>query len=115
MEVFILLIMIKLKHNAEIYEYILNNSKGIEDKEKFYKGFLKQCDRYGFPPGVMLQMIQVESSFNNYAVSRTGAVGLMQIQPETGKEVCKKLGYDWDTGILFDPETNIIIGFFYLS
>jgi soluble lytic murein transglycosylase-like protein len=33
------------------------------------------------PPGLVLAVIHVESSFNRWAVSNTGAVGLMQIMP----------------------------------
>lgn len=33
------------------------------------------------PPGLVLAIIDVESSFNRYAVSSAGAVGLMQVMP----------------------------------
>lgn len=33
------------------------------------------------PPGLVLAVIDVESAFNRYAVSRAGAVGLMQVMP----------------------------------
>ncbi len=33
------------------------------------------------PPGLVLAVMQVESDFNRWAVSRSGAVGLMQVMP----------------------------------
>jgi len=33
------------------------------------------------PPGLVMAVIQVESDFNRWAVSRSGAVGLMQVMP----------------------------------
>jgi soluble lytic murein transglycosylase-like protein len=33
------------------------------------------------PPGLVMAIIDIESSFNRYAVSHAGAVGLMQIMP----------------------------------
>ena len=47
------------------------------------------------------------------AVSRSGAIGLTQIMPSTGKEIARKLGIqDYN---LFDPETNIKFGIYYLN
>ncbi len=33
------------------------------------------------PPGLVMAIIDIESSFNRYAVSYAGAVGLMQVMP----------------------------------
>ena len=54
---------------------------------------------YEVAPELILAVIQTESVFNPRAVSNAGAVGLMQIRPETAKEV-------GITGIE-DPEKNI--------
>jgi len=56
-----------------------------------------------------------ESTNNSRAVSRTGARGLMQVQPETGREIARKLGIPWQgRTTLDDPETNVKIGTEYL-
>lgn len=41
----------------------------------------KEATRAKLPPQLVLSVIQVESKFDAYAVSRAGAVGLMQIMP----------------------------------
>jgi soluble lytic murein transglycosylase len=50
------------------------------------------------------------------AVSRAGAVGLMQIMPETGRRVAKKMGFEaFRAERLHDPEVNLRIGMAYLQ
>lgn len=41
----------------------------------------KRDPRTQLPPGLVLAMIEVESRFDRFAVSRVGAVGLMQVMP----------------------------------
>jgi len=54
-----------------------------------------------------------ESSLNPDARSPTGAVGIMQIEPDTGEEIAGDLQLDaWD---LLDPETSIEFGIYYMS
>lgn len=58
-------------------------------------------------------VIGTESSGNPNAVSPKGAQGLMQVMPETAKEIAAELGYE--TYDIMDPETNKIFGTHYLS
>ncbi len=60
--------------------------------------------------GVMRQ----ESRFIIPARSSTGAQGLMQVMPKTGKWVAKQLGMYYHPGLLRDPETNVEIGTGYM-
>ncbi len=56
------------------------------------------------PPELVLAVIDIESRFDHYAISRAGAVGLMQIMPFWLKELNRS---DDD---LFDINTNLAMG-----
>ena len=60
-------------------------------------------------------MIREESSFNPGAVSRRGALGLMQIMPETGAWIARQLDEEFTPARLFAPVDNIRFGTWYLA
>lgn len=64
----------------------------------------REAHRTELDPDLVLAVMQVESHFNRYAISRVGAQGLMQIMPFWRAE----LGRPLDN--LTDVETNIIYG-----
>ena len=54
-------------------------------------------------PFLVLSVIRQESTFNEDAVSRAGALGLMQIMPQTGSKMADKLGMrSFERQSLFD-------------
>lgn len=59
-------------------------------------------------------VIQVESSFRPSVVSTKGAVGLMQLMPETADWVAERVGKTVAAEDLMDPQTNIDLGTYYL-
>jgi hypothetical protein len=72
--------------------------------------------KYGVSPDMIFAVIQAESSFDPFAVSDKGALGLMQLLPSTAREVAQELNIRW-TGdsLLWDPLTNIEMGTYYLG
>lgn len=69
-------------------------------------------------PALVSAVILCESSYNPQAESRVGARGLMQLMEDTAAWVAHKLdedgeGYSFD--LLYDPETNIRYGTWYLG
>ena len=52
-----------------------------DDRLKLLKMIHAEASRAQVPPQLVLALIQVESKFDPYAVSHSGAVGLMQIMP----------------------------------
>ena len=74
------------------------------------------AEQYGVPETVIFAVIRTESRFDSGAVSSAGAVGLMQMMPETFAWLTDEMLFDHlDEGMLYDPETNIKYGTYYLS
>ena len=69
----------------------------------------------GLEPAYVAAVILAESSYNPQAVSSVNAQGLMQIMPETGAWIAGKFDETYVEGCLFDPETNIRYGCWYLG
>tara|TARA_B100000287_G_C20380155_1_gene681259 strand:+ start:145 stop:720 length:576 start_codon:yes stop_codon:yes gene_type:complete len=68
------------------------------------------CDEYGVDYEMVKAVIQTESSWDHKAVSKSGAIGLMQILPSTAWDEFKTPKED-----LFDPYVNVTVGIKYLS
>ena len=67
-------------------------------------------------PYLLAAVIKTESDFRADAVSPKGAVGLMQIMPETGQWIALQSGMsDFTQDMLFEPEVNIRLGAWYLA
>ena len=74
------------------------------------------AEQYGVPETMIFAVIRTESGFDSGAVSHAGAVGLMQIMPDTFAWLTNEMLFDHlDEGMLYDPETNIKYGTYYLS
>jgi len=71
--------------------------------------------KYGVDIYLVTAIIKAESDFDRYALSSAGAVGLMQVMPNTAEWLCEnmELAYDYDR--LFEAEFNINLGTFYMS
>ncbi len=82
-----------------------------------YKSLLyRNAGIYKVDPLLVAAIIKCESTFNPMAVSSAGAVGLMQLMPETAEELAleKKIDYV-NSEELYKPEINIEIGFYYIQ
>lgn len=72
--------------------------------------------KYSLDKYMVCAVIYTESHFNKQAVSGPGAVGLMQVMPDTGAWAAGKMGLEgFSEDKLKDPETNIAIGCWYLQ
>ena len=103
-----------------IYSVTINMVPNHLDKRAHkYLGMVRQASRkYGVDESLILAIMQTESSFNPYAVSRSDALGLMQVVQHTaGKDVFRSQGKSGtpSRSFLFDPASNIDTGTAYLA
>lgn len=69
---------------------------------------------FGLNPPLIAAIIYTESKYDSSAVSGAGAMGLMQIMPETGEWIAGKLNRPFSDDMLLDPYTNAELGAWYL-
>lgn len=76
----------------------------------------KYAKIYDVPEKIVFSVIKTESNYDKNALSKKGAVGLMQIMESTGDWAAKKIGIEnFSPEQLYEPDVNIEIGCFYLS
>ena len=69
---------------------------------------------FDVPVAMILSVIRTESDFHPDAVSRAGAMGLMQLMPQTFAWLCEELQEPHDPQEITDPTVNIRFGTYYL-
>lgn len=72
-----------LTQSNKLNRYIKDEKQRIE----LLKLVHQEATRAKLNPDLVLAVIQVESAFDNYAISRVGAQGLMQVMPFWRKEI----------------------------
>ena len=81
-----------------------------------YRGLIeKYAAEYGVPQSIVWAVTLCESSFDPDAVSHAGAVGLMQLTPETFWWLCSKTKESLPDSALTEPEVNLRYGTLFLS
>jgi soluble lytic murein transglycosylase len=80
--------------------------------EQIVRGHAKN---YDLDPALLAAVIYRESKFNAHARSSSGAIGLMQLLPQTAKGIALHTGGSrFVVADLYDPEINVRYGSFYL-
>lgn len=70
---------------------------------------------YNLDSALVAAVIQVESGFRPKAISKKGAMGLMQLMPETAAWLGEQKGQALEGQDLLEPDVNISLGTFYLK
>ena len=82
----------------------------------YWSEVVKASREADLDPYLILAVIRQESFFNEDAVSRVGARGLMQIMPRTGRRLARSMGLRrFESRTLFDPSVSIRMGSRFLG
>ena len=77
-----------------------------------YLDIVEQC---GVEPALIYAIMKAESGFDESAVSKSGAIGLMQLMPSTAEFVGVKYALDRQGRTLYDGRYNVTVGCLYVK
>ncbi|MEL7622928.1 MAG: lytic transglycosylase domain-containing protein [Clostridiales bacterium] len=81
----------------------------------YYDEIAPLCQEFGEELALVLALIQTESRFRETALSSRGAVGLMQVMPDTAQWMADQLGLeDYKAENLHERQWNLKLGIAYL-
>ncbi|HLE25632.1 MAG TPA: lytic transglycosylase domain-containing protein, partial [Thermodesulfobacteriota bacterium] len=102
---------IKIAQDIRLSEaYRLSYPKGFNEIVRLHSGKY-QADEF-----IVYSIIREESRFQDDAVSRSGAIGLMQLIPDTGRSTAQKVGISgYNTDMLYIPVVNVELGTAYFQ
>lgn len=114
----------------QIRQWIMhrNPEATMRDFEGLPATLLRASKDSGLDYRVVMAVIEMESEWKPRAVSPKGAIGLMQLMPDTATGVAKRVGLGdfrppvrsksggyTSLGSLADPKTNVSLGIVYLA
>lgn len=75
-----------------------------------------EAESHRLDPAFSSGLIRQESTFDPEAVSGAGARGLMQVMPEVGRQLSRRLRWPlWDPVLLFQPDVSLELGHYHLG
>lgn len=97
------------RFHAEVWLLDMSSRLSIRVKDtntrlSLLRSIHREASRAELPPELVIALIDIESRFDHFAISRSGAQGLMQIMPFWLKEI----GHPDDN--LMDIDTNLRMG-----
>ena len=82
----------------------------------YQQDIITYSEKNNIDPFLVAAIIKNESNFKHKAVSGVGAVGLMQIMPETGRWIAEQMGLEnYKDSDLYITKTNIRMGCWYVG
>ena len=99
--------------------YALAGGREVVDRARYpirYAGIVRtHAHNYRLDPALLAAVIAVESRFRPHVRSRAGAIGLMQLLPDTAKGIAARTGGSkFSVADLDTPEINVRYGSWYL-
>jgi soluble lytic murein transglycosylase len=107
----------ELEEKLKILKIIEDFQVGFKDDEvrELTCVLYDESKKYGYDPLLILALILTESQFRKGQISEMGALGLMQMKPSIGYDLCQRRGLSWKGELsLFEPAYNIQLGTLYL-
>lgn len=101
-----------------IFVYIFNTDTFYRNRYPLLHSEIieEYCALYNVDKYLVHSIIRTESFYDENAVSSKGALGLMQIMPDTGAWIAEKLNLEnFTKEDLFDSEKNIMMGVWYIG
>lgn len=97
-----------MKEKTEITDQTKTKTskKAFQENANYHTLVHEKATKYNLDPLLVKAVIKTESNWNEWAVSRKGAIGLMQLMPATAREM--------NVNNPFNPEENIEGGVKYL-
>ena len=109
---FVLFIILLAIAAVLLYQPVMKQIYPIEYQEEIWQ----YAEEYRLDSYMVCAVIHTESRFRPLAVSRLGAVGLMQLMPDTAQWIAGQLQMGaLTTEQILDPQTNIRLGTWYLA
>lgn len=97
--------MAYLRWLAAMGDRLKRRKNSFEVRQEFLGTVWYESRRAGLDPSLVLGLIEVESAFRRYAVSRVGARGYMQVMPFWARSIG-----NGDPSALFHMQTNLRFG-----
>lgn len=97
--------LMHLRWLSQMSDRLFSRQKDFNTRIEFLQTVWYESRRAGLETSLVLGLIQVESAFRKFAVSRVGARGYMQVMP-----FWSRLIGDGDAGKLFHMQTNLRFG-----
>jgi len=102
---------------VEVYQSFINqNSQRMYPRlsREIVQSTIKYSDKYDLSPILVLAVMEAESQFYPFAISKKDAKGLMQINPGANQQLLIQEGIFREPADIFDPDRNIEAGCFLL-
>ncbi len=109
----LVIVLAGLTVSAFVFSDFLDHRKYPLKYEDYITTYSQQ---YNMDPYLVSAVVCVESGYDPAATSNKGALGLMQIMPDTGRWLYERMGIEgFDPAELKKPEINIKLGCYYLN
>ncbi len=100
---------------AIIISYLLGCFYAYSYPMKYKSEIENYSSDYGVKSALIASVANVESNFNESALSNKGAIGIMQLLPSTAEWLAEKLNENYSEEMLYNGEYNLKLGSYYLA